>query len=133
LEMSDYNPKDFETLYDKGAVVREESYHQPGRDYECGCINITDKGAYRITVIDYNSNRHFYLHQNLIAIRYNNTEFKLRHADHKTKLTKRTLNKILPSTVDVFQLDKQWYVEVNGERKEFENGVRIDLKTETTS
>lgn len=122
---------EFEDVYDKGTVVKEFSYHQPGKEFNCGCELMTTKGAYRDIVIDYEGYRYYYLHQNLIAIADEPDTYYLSNAGHETKTTKDRLRRILPSEITLFQENKEWYIEQDGERREFENGMKVEVEKHT--
>lgn len=119
---------DFNTMYSKGDVVAKDGYHQPDKEQRCKCDNTTKKGAYKEVVIEYEGKKYFYLHQNPIMVKMSPSKFVVSSAGHKTELTKRTLNRILPSKFKIIQRDKEWYIEIGEERKEFKDGMVVTIE-----
>jgi len=121
---------EFKTVYDEGEVVAENSYHQPDKAKRCKCTNTTKKGAYREVVVEYNNKKYFYLHQNLIMVKLSPSKFMISNAGYKTELTKRTLNKMLPSEFKIKQKDKEWYINIGNTTLDFYNGMIIDINAD---
>jgi len=121
---------EFETVYHEGKVVAEDSYHQPDKAKRCKCTNTTKKGAYREVVVEHNDKEYFYLHQNLIMVKLSPSKFMISNAGYKTKLTKRTLNEMLPSGFKIKQRDCDWYVDTGNTMLDFYNGMIIDINTD---
>jgi len=126
--MNEYMDNDFSTVYEQGEVISEDSYHQPDKEHRCDCDNTTRKGAYREVVIEYDGNTYFFLHQNLIMVKLSPSRFMISNAGYKTKPTKRTLNRMLPSGLKIKQRDKDWYIEIGEERKKFRNGMVVSIE-----
>jgi len=126
--MNEYMDNDFSTVYEQGEVISEDSYHQPDKEKRCDCDNTTRKGAYRDVVVKYKGNTYFFLHQNLIMVKLSPSRFMISNAGYKTKLTKRTLNRMLPSKYKIIQRDKDWYIEIGEERKKFRNGMVVSIE-----
>jgi len=118
----------FSTVYEQGEVISKNTYHQPDKEGKCDCTNTTAKGAYREVVVNHNDNTYFYLHQNLIMVKLSPSKFVISNAGYKTKLTKKTLNKILPSGFKISQRDYDWYVDTGEEREEFKNGMVLTIE-----
>jgi hypothetical protein len=126
--MNEYMDNDFSTVYEQGEVISEDSYHQPDKEQRCDCDNTTRKGAYIHVVVEYKDNTYFFLHQNLIMVKLSPSRFMISNAGYKTRLTKRTLNRMLPSKFKIIQRDKDWYIEIGEERKKFRNGMVVSIE-----
>ena len=70
----------------------------------------------------------FRLHDTDILIVEDNKKFILDSGGYQTRTTKDRLNRFLPNGINVFQKDYNWYVNVNGDVKDFEDGMVIELK-----
>lgn len=121
---------EFEDVYDKGTVVKEFDYHQPDKGLNCNCDLVTSKGAYRNTIIDYQGYRYYYLHQNLIVLTDRSGTYYLSNAGYETKTTREGIRSILPPELTLIQEDYDWYIEQDGERREFENGMKVEVNTQ---
>jgi len=127
--MNEYMDNDFSTVYEQGEVISEDSYHQPDKEKRCDCDNTTRKGAYRDVVVKYKGNTYFFLHQNLIMVKLSPSRFMISNAGYKTKLTKKTLNGMLPSGLKIKQRDYDWYIDTGDGMLDFYNGMTIDINT----
>ena len=121
------NKISFKEAMEKGKLIKQNGYHQPQNAHyssRCPCDLTTDKGAYRDMTFEMPNGAlvHFY-HQSPIAIEQNG-KIRLDNCGYETSTTKERINRYSPFRV--FQKDFIWYIDINGEKKEFKNGMVVE-------
>ena len=117
----------FKEAMKNGELIDKSGYHQPQNSHynnRCPCELTTAKGAYRDMSFKMDNGVivHFY-HQSPIAIEKDG-KIRLDNCGYKTSSTKKRINKYSP--FKVFQENFIWYININGEKREFKNGMVIE-------
>lgn len=108
-------------IREEGELLEKSGYHQPVSEgkYACGCELVTDKGAYRDEVYEYEGVKLYYLHQHCIVAEYDE-KYLLDDADYRTKTTRGRMN-VYVDGYRIYQEDYEWFIE------EKEDDVEIDF------
>lgn len=123
------NIPSFTKAKENGETINKSGYHKPGSQGmhmpNCGCKKTTEKGAYRdetVRMDDYTI--HFY-HQSPVVVEQGNF-YRLDSCGWQTSTTKERINRYLPPGIRVYQEDFDWFVKIDGQVSDFEDGMWIE-------
>lgn len=131
MQMQKPETVSFAKALENGKVIDRGGYHQPDNygpyQRHCGCKNVTDKGAYRDMTIKLGNTTLYYYHQNLVVAEANGIYY-VSNAGYETSTTKERINRYLPNSYYVRQIDFEWYLETDENQIPFENGMILSEK-----
>jgi len=116
----------FKRVYGSGRIVSEDQYHQP-KNINCGCSKTTREGAYRDVVVHYNGSRYYFYHQTAVVIELVDGRIFINNGGYDTKSTRARINEHTPDKVTMDKRDKQWYLQVGDEEREFNLNATVIL------